>query len=104
MTPNNCLACLPAPTLKTVKHIVRERLEERVRNFGQTTPQPERARLVHAVRDRPNLGYRDVPAAEDDPITGLQPGNLARKVRLRFPHVQNGRSHANMLSPGPCLR
>ena len=56
---------------KIVKNVVRERVEERARQVSQALSKPYRARFVAAAGDRPYLGYRPVPTAQDDPVTSL---------------------------------
>ena len=62
--------------LKIVENIVWKRVEERLGQVGQTLPKADRSGFVLVVGDRPNLGYRAVPAAEYDPVTILQAGNM----------------------------
>ena len=57
--------------LEIFEYVVRERVEERARQVSQALSKPERARFVAATGDRPNLGYRPVPTAQDDPVTSL---------------------------------
>ena len=83
---------------KIVKNVVRKRIEERARQVSHTPPKPDRSGFVLVIRDQPNLGYRPVPPAQDDPVTIIQAGDVPGEVSLRLLHGQYGCNHEFMLS------
>ena len=88
----------PGDALEIVENILRKRVEERLGQVGQTLPKADRSGFVLVTGDWPNLGYRPVPPAQDDPVTILQASDVPREVSLSFLHVQYSRSHDHMLN------
>lgn len=67
------------------------------KNASVTSARPLPSPTGRGSSWRPEIGYRAVPPAQDDPVARLQTGDVPGQVSLRFLHIQNYRGHGHYL-------